>query len=162
ERNLPTIVVRLFNTVGPRQSPAYGMVVPRLVRQALSGEPLTVYGDGSQTRCFCHVADVVDALVRLLEEPAAIGDVFNVGSSEEISIEDLAHRIISATGSSSPVMHLPYEVAYEVGFEDMSRRVPDVTKVEQLTGWHARRNLSDTLDDVVAEVRSEAAAGNGT
>ncbi len=157
ERDLPTIVVRLFNTVGPRQSPAYGMVVPRLVRQAIAGEPLTVYGDGTQTRCFCHVSDVVDALVRLLNEDRAVGDVFNVGASDEISIEELAHRVIAATGSSSAVVHMPYEVAYEVGFEDMSRRVPDVTKVHQLTGWQAKRSLAEILEDVIGEFRAEAA-----
>jgi UDP-glucose 4-epimerase len=157
ERGLPTIVVRLFNTVGPRQSPAYGMVVPRLVRQAVAGEPLTVYGDGTQTRCFCHVDDVVDALVRLLNDDRAVGDVFNVGASDEISIENLAHRVIAATGSSSAIVHMPYEVAYEVGFEDMSRRVPDVTKIHQLTGWHAKRSLEEILADVVAEFRVEVA-----
>jgi UDP-glucose 4-epimerase len=159
ERDLPTIVVRLFNTVGPRQSPAYGMVVPRMVRQALAGEPVTVYGDGTQTRCFCHVSDVVEALVQLLGEPGAVGDVFNVGSSEEISIGDLALRIVAATASHSKIVHMPYEVAYEVGFEDMSRRVPDVTKVNRLTGWRAKRNLAEILEDVVAEVRSEVEAG---
>ena len=158
ERDLPSIVVRLFNTVGPRQSPAYGMVIPRLVRQALAEEPVTVFGDGTQTRCFCHVKDVVGALVGLLDEPRAIGEMFNVGSSEEISIEDLARLIIARTGSSSPLVHLPYDVAYEVGFEDMARRVPDVAKIGRLTGWHARRALVDILDDVIAEARAE---GNG-
>lgn len=157
ERDLPTIVVRLFNTVGPRQSPAYGMVIPRFVRQALAGEPLTVYGDGSQTRCFCHVADVVGALTTLLDEPKAEGDVFNVGSSEEISIEELAKLVIARTSSSSKLVHLPYDVAYEAGFEDMAKRVPDVSKVRQLTGWKAERRLADVLDDVVLEVRSEYA-----
>jgi UDP-glucose 4-epimerase len=156
ERDLPTIVVRLFNTVGPRQSPAYGMVVPRLVRQALAGEPLTVYGDGTQTRCFCHVADVVDALVRLLRDPRAEGEVFNVGSSHEISIQALAELIIQRTGSSSDIVHLAYDIAYEVGFEDMVRRVPDVTKVATMTGWRAERVLDQILDDVIAEVRNEA------
>jgi UDP-glucose 4-epimerase len=155
ERDLPTTVVRLFNTVGPRQSPAYGMVIPRLVRQALAGEPLTVFGDGTQTRCFCHVSDVVAALVGLLDEPRAVGDVFNVGSSEEISIEELAHLIVARTGSPSPIVHLPYDVAFEVGFEDMARRVPDVAKIRSLTGWSAQRTLADILDDVVAEVRAE-------
>lgn len=155
ERELPTIVVRLFNTVGPRQSASYGMVVPRLVRQALAGEPLTVYGDGNQTRCFCHVADVVRALIGLVDEPRAVGDVFNVGSSEEISIQELANLIIAKTGSPSAIVHLPYDVAYEVGFEDMARRVPDVAKIHTLTGWRTERELANVLDDVVAEVRAE-------
>jgi len=155
ERGLPTLVVRLFNTVGPRQSPAYGMVVPRFVRQALAGEPLTVYGDGTQTRCFCHVSDVVDALMRLLDEPAAEGEVFNVGSGEEISIEDLARTVIERTGSNSGIVYVPYDVAYETGFEDMARRVPDTSKVKALTGWEAKRPLVEVLDDVIAEVRSE-------
>ena len=162
ERELPTIVVRLFNTVGPRQSPAYGMVIPRLVRQALRGEPLTVYGDGSQTRCFCHVADVVDALVRLLDEPSAIGDVFNVGSSHEISIKELAQFIVERTSSSSQIVQLPYDVAYEVGFEDMARRVPDTAKVANLTGWRATRSVGEILDDVIAEVRSESSDDSGS
>lgn len=157
ERDLPTIVVRLFNTVGPRQSPAYGMVVPRLVRQALAGEPITVYGDGAQTRCFCHVTDVVDGLVRLFDEPAAEGDVFNIGSAEEISIEQLARRIIAKTGSTSQVVHVPYDVAYEAGFEDMARRVPDVSKLMALTAWRPKRNLDDVLGDVIDEARSERA-----
>jgi UDP-glucose 4-epimerase len=155
ERGLPTIVVRLFNTVGPRQSPAYGMVIPRLVRQAISGEQLSVFGDGTQTRCFCHVADVVEALMRLLEEPAAVGEVFNIGSTEEISIAELAHRVIEATKSSSKVTLVPYDVAYEAGFEDMARRVPDISKVASLTGWRPKRDLSEILADVIAEVRGE-------
>lgn len=155
ERGLPIIVVRLFNTVGPRQSPAYGMVIPRFVHQALAGESLTVYGDGAQTRCFCHVEDVVDAFMRLLNEPRAIGDVFNVGSSEEISINELAQRVLLATGSSSEIEHLTYDVAYETGFEDMIRRIPNVSKLESLTGWRAKRALAEILDDVVSEVRAE-------
>lgn len=131
------------------------MVVPRLVRQALAGEPLTVYGDGNQTRCFCHVADVVRALIGLVDEPRAVGDVFNVGSSEEISIQELANLIIAKTGSPSAIVHLPYDVAYEVGFEDMARRVPDVAKIHTLTGWRTERELANVLDDVVAEVRAE-------
>ena len=152
ERDLPTIVVRMFNTVGPRQSPAYGMVIPRLVRQALAGEPVTVFGDGSQTRCFCHVRDVVQALVGLLDEPRAEGDVFNVGSSEEISIQALAELIVDRTGSSSQITHLPYDVAYEVGFEDMARRVPDVTKIFDLIKWRPTHSLVEILDDVIEEV----------
>jgi nucleoside-diphosphate-sugar epimerase len=155
ERGLPTVVVRLFNTVGPRQSPSYGMVIPRFVRQAIAGEPLTVYGDGTQTRCFCHVSDVVDALVRLLDEPEAEGDVFNVGGSEEISVEELAMRVIERAHSSSGIVHVPYDVAYETGFEDMARRVPDTSKVRALTGWETKRSLTDVLDDVIAEARSE-------
>jgi UDP-glucose 4-epimerase len=135
------------------------MVVPRLVRQALDRQPLTVYGDGAQTRCFCHVTDVVDALIRLLNEPSAVGDVFNVGSSEEISIEQLAALIIDKTGSPSSIVHVPYDVAYETGFEDMVRRVPDVGKLESLTGWRAQRSLAQILDDVIDEVRSEMGAG---
>ncbi|HMK96696.1 MAG TPA: NAD-dependent epimerase/dehydratase family protein [Acidimicrobiales bacterium] len=159
ERGLPTIVVRLFNTVGPRQSAAYGMVLPRFVGQALAGAPLTVYGDGTQTRSFCHVYDVVEALLGLLDEPAAEGDVFNVGSIEEITIADLAQRVIARAGSRSEVVYVPYEVAYEVGFEDMARRVPDVRKIGYLTGWQAKRALDDILDDVISEVRAEEQVG---
>lgn len=155
ERDLPTVVARLFNTVGPRQSASYGMVIPRFVRQAIAGEPLTVFGDGTQTRCFCHITDCVRALQGLLDEPAAEGDVFNVGSTYEISIEDLANIIISKTNSSSVVARVPYEVAYEAGFEDMSRRIPDVHKISALTGWHAQRSLDQILDDVIDEVESE-------
>jgi nucleoside-diphosphate-sugar epimerase len=155
ERGLPTVVARLFNTVGSRQSPAYGMVIPRLVRQALAGEPLTVYGDGSQTRCFCHVSDVVDALMKLLDHPDAEGDVFNVGSTEEISILELAQRVRSHAGSTSPIEFIPYDRAYEAGFEDMLRRVPDISKIASLTGWKPTRTLNDILDDVVRESTHE-------
>jgi UDP-glucose 4-epimerase len=151
ERGLPTVVVRLFNTVGPRQSPMYGMVIPRLVRQALVGEPLTVFGDGTQTRCFCHVGDAVDALVRLLDHPDAEGDVFNVGSDEEITILELAERIKARAGSASPIDFIPYDRAYEAGFEDMARRVPDTGKIARLTGWEATRTLDDILDEVITE-----------
>ena len=154
ERGLPTVVVRLFNTVGPRQSAAYGMVIPRFVRQALAGERLTVYGNGSQTRCFCHVADTVDALVRLLEDPRAEGDVFNVGSPEEISIAQLAERVIALSGSPSRIVNVPYDVAYETGFEDMDRRVPDTSKIWALTGWEAHHGLDDILNEVILEVGS--------
>ena len=156
ERDLPTIVVRLFNTVGPRQSPAYGMVIPRLVRQAVAGEPLTVFGDGRQTRCFAHVADVVDALMALLDTPAAAGETFNVGSSEETSIRRLADLIIEYTGSPSPVELIPYDEAYGAGFEDMFRRVPDTHKLRQLTGWAPRYTLRDVLGATIAEARGEA------
>jgi UDP-glucose 4-epimerase len=155
ERGLPTVVARLFNTVGPRQSPAYGMVIPRLVRQALADEPLTVYGDGSQTRSFCHVSDVVDALMRLLDHPDAEGDVFNVGSTEEISILELAERVKSRIGTASPIELIPYGKAYEAGFEDMVRRVPNTGKIAALTGWKPTRTLNDILDDVIRESTRE-------
>jgi len=155
ERGLPTTVVRLFNTVGPRQSPAYGMVIPRLVRQAIRGEPLTVYGDGRQTRCFCHVSDVVNALLLLLNNPSTYGEVFNVGATEEISILELATRIADRTGNRSPVELIPYDKAYEVGFEDMRRRVPDTTKVKGVTGWQPTRSLDDILTETIAEAEAE-------
>ena len=157
ERGLPTTVVRLFNTVGPRQSPGYGMVLPRLVRQAVAGEPLTVFGTGRQTRCFCHVSDVVDALLRLLAHPGARGEVFNVGSQDEISILELANRVIERAASRSWVELIPYEEDYGSGFEDMQRRVPDTTKMRLLTGWAPTRTLDDILDDAIAEATAERA-----
>lgn len=155
ERNLPVVIARLFNTVGPRQSPAYGMVLPRFVRQALTGRPLTVFGDGSQTRCFCHVTDVVTALLALLDHPAAEGDVLNVGSTEEVSIRQLAERVIQHTDSISTLEFVPYDDAYEAGFEDMQRRVPDIRKISGLIGWEPRRNLAQIIEDVVNEARQE-------
>jgi UDP-glucose 4-epimerase len=157
ERGLPTIVVRLFNTVGPRQSPAYGMVLPQLVRQAVRGEPLTVFGDGGQTRCFSHVLDTVEALLLLLGEDAAIGGTFNVGSTEEVSILRLAELITARSGSASPIRLIPYEEAYGPGFEDMKRRVPDTTRIRTVTGWAPRRSLDDVLRDTIAEARRELA-----
>ena len=155
ERGLQSIIARLFNTVGPRQSPAYGMVIPRLVRQALTGKPLTVYGDGSQSRCFCHVADVVGALVGLLERDEAVGEEFNIGSSEELTILELAQRIIDYTGSSSEVELVPYSDAYAKGFEDMQRRVPDTSKIEALLGWRPVRTLDSILRDATADAYGE-------
>jgi UDP-glucose 4-epimerase len=155
QRGLPSTVVRLFNTVGPRQSDAYGMVIPRLVRQAVANQPLTVYGDGAQTRCFCHVADVVDALLGVLDHPDAIGETFNVGSSEEISILELAREIVREAGSASPIKLVPYEEAYAAGFEDMRRRVPDTSKLHSLTGWEPTRSLHDILKETIAEAVSE-------
>jgi UDP-glucose 4-epimerase len=148
ERELPVVMVRLFNTVGPRQTGAYGMVLPRFVRSALAGEPLDVYGDGGQSRCFCHVGDVVDGLLLLLAEPAAEGRVFNIGSSEEVSIGELAERVIRASGSKSQVRMVPYEEAFPEGFEDMRRRVPDTQRIRDAVGWEPRR----TLDDIIAEL----------
>jgi UDP-glucose 4-epimerase len=158
ERGLPVIVARLFNTVGPRQTGSYGMVVPRLVGQALAGEPLTVYGDGLQTRCFCHVKDVVRALLGLIDEERSYGEVFNVGANFEISIGDLARRIIAATGSSSDVCLTAYEEAYAAGFEDMYRRIPDTTKVRKLIGWSPKRSLEDVIRDVVKHQRTATEA----
>jgi nucleoside-diphosphate-sugar epimerase len=149
EKGLPTVVARLFNCAGPRQTGAYGMVIPRFVRQALDGEPVTIFGDGNQSRCFCHVHDTVEALIRLSEAGAAIGDVFNVGSQEEITIRALAELIIEMTGSSSQLTFLSYSEAYEPGFEDMQRRVPDISKVAGVTGWAPTRSLKDIITDVI-------------
>jgi UDP-glucose 4-epimerase len=154
ERELPITVARLFNTVGPRQTGRYGMVVPRLVAQALAAEPLSVYGDGSQTRCFCHVSDVVRALLALIDEPRALGEVFNVGSTDETSILDLARLIVELTGSRSEIRFTPYDAAYGRGFEDMYRRVPDISKIRALTGWSPTRSLEDVIADVATEKRS--------
>jgi UDP-glucose 4-epimerase len=150
ERGLPAVVVRFFNCVGPRQSSAYGMVLPNLVEQALAGRPLTVHGDGLQTRCFCHVRDVVNALLRLIHDPRAEGEVFNVGSTEEVSILELARRVVSATGSASPVRLVPYEEAYGEGYEDMRRRVPDISRVRALTGWMPRMSLDEIIAELIA------------
>jgi UDP-glucose 4-epimerase len=153
-KGLTTVVVRLFNTVGPRQTGTYGMVVPRFVRQALRGEPITVFGDGAQSRCFCHVADVVDALPRLLEHPDAPGQATNLGSTEEVTIGALARRIVALTGSSSEVRHVPYDEAYEEGFEDMSRRVPDLARAAGLIGFAPTYDLDAIIESVVAEQRA--------
>ena len=153
ERGLPATVVRLFNTVGPRQSAAYGMVIPRLVAQALAGEPLTVYGDGTQTRCFGHVTDVIDGLIRLLEHPGAVGEMFNIGSDEEVTIVELAERIVARTGSRSEIRLIPFHEAYSTAFEDIPRRVPDTGKIRALTGWSPTRRLDDILEETIAHVR---------
>jgi UDP-glucose 4-epimerase len=155
EHGLRTIVVRLFNTVGPRQTGAYGMVVPRLVRQAMRGEPLTVFGSGKQTRCFTHVADVVHAMMLLLDNEAAIGQTFNVGSPYETSIRELAQLIIARCGSSSKITFVPYDQAYSSGFEDMERRVPDTTRLQCLVGWQPQRSLDDILGEVIADAAAE-------
>jgi len=158
ERDLQAVIVRFFNTVGPRQSPAYGMVIPSLVRQAVANRPLEVHGDGLQTRCFCHVHDVVTAVLGLPDEPRAIGEVFNVGAAEEITIRDLAERIIERTQSASHVGLIPYDLAYPAGFEDMRRRVPDTAKIHALIGWQAVRTLDQVLDDAIADARREQLA----
>lgn len=154
EKNVPSIIVRLFNTVGPRQTGAYGMVVPRFVEQALKNEPITVYGTGKQSRCFVHVKDVVKALFKLIEEPKAIGEVFNVGSQEEISIEELAKEIIKITKSSSKIDYIPYEKAYEEGFEDMQRRVPDITKINKLIEFKPTYTLPEIIKDIVKYLKN--------
>ena len=155
ERGLPTKVVRFFNTVGPRQSPAYGMVIPRFIRQALAGEPLTVFGDGTQSRCFGHVSDVITAVIGLLDRDDLVGEVFNIGSSEEISILALAERIIERTGSQSPINVLPYSAFYGEGYADMQRRVPDTTKIRQAIGWVHTRSLDLIIDEMIADARAE-------
>jgi UDP-glucose 4-epimerase len=149
EKKLPTIVVRLFNTVGPRQTGQYGMVIPTFVKQALAGRPITVYGDGNQSRCFGYVGDVVGALVKLMDHPDAVGQVFNIGSNSEISIIELAQRVKQITHSDSDVVFVPYDEAYEEGFEDMPRRVPDITKVSELVGFKPAMSLDGILESVV-------------
>ena len=153
EYGVSVTVARLFNTIGPRQTGRYGMVVPRLVRQALNGEPLTVYGDGTQSRCFCDVRDVVQALLGLAAHDDTAGAVVNVGSTHEITIDALARRIRTLAGSRSDIVHVPYDAAYAVGFEDMQRRVPDTAKLSQLTGWRPRWSLDETLHAVIAYER---------
>jgi UDP-glucose 4-epimerase len=154
EKGLPTVIVRLFNTVGPRQVGHYGMVVPRFVEQALKGAPLTVYGDGTQRRCFCHVADVVQALLGLLDSREAEGQVFNVGANEEISIAGLAERVIDQLGSDSTIVKVSYDDAYEEGFEDMPRRVPNTARVRELLGWVPQRDLTAIIGDVATEFQT--------
>lgn len=149
EKKLPTVIVRLFNTVGPRQTGQYGMVIPTFVKQAMSGRPLTVYGDGEQTRCFGYVGDVVGALIKLMDHPDAVGGVFNIGSNEEISVKKLAERVKSLTQSNSEIIFVPYDEAYEEGFEDMPRRVPDISKVNALIGFKPEMSLDGILKTVI-------------
>jgi UDP-glucose 4-epimerase len=158
ERKLPTVVVRLFNTVGPRQTGQYGMVVPSFVRAALAERDLRVHGDGTQRRCFGHIGDVVTALADLMETDAHFGEVFNIGSTEEVSIMQLAERVLAATGSGSQIVTVPYEEAYEAGFEDMMRRIPDTSKIHRVLGWSPTRSLEETLADVIAFERTKAVA----
>jgi len=154
EKRLPTIIVRLFNTVGPRQTGAYGMVMPRFISQALKNEPITVYGTGKQSRCFLHVKDVVEVLSKLIDEPKAIGEVFNIGSQEEVTIEELAKKIIKITNSKSKIKYLAYEKAYEEGFEDMQRRIPDITKINKLIGFKPTFILPEIIEDIVKYLKS--------
>ena len=157
EHGLQTVMVRLFNTVGPRQTGRYGMVIPRFVAQALAGEPLTVYGTGNQVRCFCHVHDVVPALRALMADERAQGQVFNLGSSEQVSITGLAERVIAVLGSSSTITYVPYESAYGDGFEDMERRVPDCTRARQLIGFRPSRSLVDIIEAVAEDQLADSA-----
>jgi UDP-glucose 4-epimerase len=157
EKRLPVVIVRLFNTVGPRQTGQYGMVLPRFVQQALAGQPLTVYGDGSQRRCFVYVGDVIGALVRLMEHPGAVGQIFNVGNTEEVSILDLARRVIELAHSTSTIQMVPYDVAYEAGFEDMSRRVPDLTRIRSLIDYAPRVSLDEIILRMIDHFRDAAA-----
>src|SRR5713101_2082326 len=149
EKKLPVVIVRLFNTVGPRQTGQYGMVIPTFIKQALAGRPITVFGDGTQTRCFCYVGDVVEALVKLMQHPQAVGEIFNLGSNQEISILDLAKRVKELTGSRSEIHLVPYDQAYEEGFEDMPRRVPDISKIHSLVGFQPRTPLDEVLRSVI-------------
>ena len=155
ERKLPVIILRLFNTVGPRQTGQYGMVIPNFVRQALAGQPITVFGDGTQSRSFTYVGDVVRAMVALIDEPRAVGQVFNIGNGQEISIGELAARVKAQTGSTSEIVCIPYEQAYEIGFEDMPRRVPDITKVRSLVGYEPTVDLDEILTRVVEYFRQQ-------
>jgi UDP-glucose 4-epimerase len=154
ERRLPVVIGRLFNTVGPRQTGRYGMVVPTFVRQALAGEPITVHGDGQQRRCFCHVRDVVRAMADLMESAPAVGEVFNIGSTEEVTMLELASRVRKACDSNSEIRLVPYEEAYEAGFEDMRRRIPDVKKIADLLAWRPTRTLDEILGDVIESQRA--------
>jgi UDP-glucose 4-epimerase len=154
EKKLPVIIVRLFNTVGPRQTGQYGMVVPTFVRQALAGQPITVFGDGTQQRSFTYVGDVVEALVRLAADKRAIGEVFNIGNMGEITIADLAARVKAMTGSCSPIHYIPYDQAYEEGFEDMPRRVPDITKIREFVGYEPKVQLDEILRTVIQHMRA--------
>ena len=158
EKRLPVVIARFFNTVGPRQTGRYGMVLPSFVRQALAGEPITVYGTGQQSRCFCDVRDCVQGVLRLIANDQAIGEVVNIGSTQEVTIEDLANRVKQRTNSNSPITHIPYDQAYEPGFEDMPRRVPALEKLEALTGFRPAIPLNDIVDGVITYFREKQEA----
>jgi UDP-glucose 4-epimerase len=159
ERKLPVIIVRLFNTVGPRQTSRYGMVLPTFVRQALAGQPITVHGDGTQSRCFGYVGDVVGALAKLVREPAAIGEVFNIGHDEEVTIGALARKVKALTSSASEIVTVPYDLAYEAGFEDMARRVPDLSKIRRIIGYEPRVSLDQIITEVIEFTRERRPVG---
>ena len=151
---MPAIIARFFNTVGPRQTGRYGMVLPTFAAQAVRNEPITVFGTGEQTRCFGHVHDVTEAIMRLLQTPDAVGEVFNIGNNQEVSINQLAHLVRDTANSDSEIVHVPYDEAYAAGFEDMQRRVPDVSKLERVTGFRPRKCLEQIVEDVVADQRA--------
>jgi len=157
EKKLPVIVVRLFNTVGPRQTGRYGMVLPNFVSQALENQPITVYGSGKQSRCFCDVSDTVEGLIRLMDTPRSVGEVVNIGNTEEVTIEGLAKIVKQRTGSSSEIVYVPYDQAYEPGFEDMQRRVPSIDKLEALTGFRPKTSLPDIVEGVISYYRAKRA-----
>jgi UDP-glucose 4-epimerase len=159
EKEVPVVVLRFFNTVGPRQRGRYGMVIPRFVSWALAEEPIQVYGDGRQSRCFCHVADAVRAIMGLMDEPAAVGEIFNIGSDEEVTIDGLAKRVKAMTGSSSEIVHVPYDQAYAPGFEDMRRRVPDIAKIGRVIGWKPSFSLERTLEQIIDSIRAAGPIG---
>jgi UDP-glucose 4-epimerase len=158
EKGAAVVIVRLFNTVGPRQTGQYGMVVPRFIQQAIAGEPLTVYGDGSQRRCFAYVGDVVEALLALMDHPGAVGEIFNIGSAEEVTIMELARRVIAGVGSASEIVTIPYDQAYEAGFEDMTRRVPDLRKIKTLIGYEPKVALDEIIQKMEQHTREERRA----
>ena len=154
EKGLETVIIRLFNTVGPRQTGSYGMVIPRFVGQALKNQPITIFGDGTQTRCFCHVSDIVNGTLALSEHPEAVGKVFNLGGGQEVSISDLARQVIELVGSESELEYIPYDDAYEEGFEDMTRRVPNTTRARQLVGFEPLVKLEDIIQSVIDDQRA--------
>jgi UDP-glucose 4-epimerase len=156
ERRLPVVVVRLFNTVGPRQTGRYGMVLPNFVAQALANEPITIFGDGKQARCFAYVGDVVEALSALVRKESAAGQIFNVGNNEEVTIEELARRVRTITGSTSQIVYIPYEQAYEAGFEDMPRRIPSLEKINKWIGYSPKTSLNEIIEEVAAHLRGAA------
>jgi UDP-glucose 4-epimerase len=159
ETRLPVVVIRLFNTVGPRQTGQYGMVVPNFVKAALKNQPIPIHGDGTQARCFGHVHDVVEGLVKAIETPACFGQVINLGNNEEVTIKQLAEKVIEMTGSRSEIKYIPYEEAYGEGFEDMMRRVPNLEKAKRLIGYQPTRTLEDIINDVAAQFREELKSG---
>jgi nucleoside-diphosphate-sugar epimerase len=162
EKGVPVIITRFFNTVGPRQTGRYGMVLPNFASQAVRGEPITVYGSGEQSRCFGHVKDAVEGLVRLMDTPAALGEVFNIGATEEVTIRALAEQVREAAGSRSEIVLVPYGEAYAAGFEDMMRRVPDVSRLERVTGYRPRTSLEEIIRDVVDDQRVRLASGSSS